>query len=112
VSVAEQITDAQERVLTEMEAAQKRVIEMNQRVAEAMVGLMPNNEMVKLPGLPGMDAMPEPTELVDRYFDFTSKMADANRAFYKEMLAVWTPKEEAPAKAPKKAAKKSTKKAS
>lgn len=106
MTVAEKMTETQERMLTGMGEAQGRMLEMNQRMAETVVGLMPKNEMFKMASLPGMDDMPRPAELVDSYFDFAAKMADANRSFYKEMVSIWAPKEAAEPTAPAKATSK------
>ncbi len=90
MSAMEQMTEAQDRVLRGMESAQEQVIEMNRRVAEAMTNMLPDGDRFSAPSLPGVDNMPRPDELIDRYFDFTAKMAEANRAFYKEMVSVWS----------------------
>ncbi|MGB5759584.1 MAG: hypothetical protein WBM50_21905 [Acidimicrobiales bacterium] len=113
MTVTEQMTEAQDRVLSTMEAAQGRVIEMNQRMAKALTGAMPKEgrfELPSLPSIPGFDEMPKPEVMIDRYFDFTAKIVEANRSFYKEMIGAWVPAaaEEA-TKAPK--AKKATKSA-
>jgi len=97
VTVTEQMTEAQERVLRGVEAAQDQMIDMNRRVAEAMTNILPDGDRFGSQSLPGVANMPKPNELIDRYFDFTAKMADANRSFYKEMVAVWAPSEQKPA---------------
>ena len=114
MTVAEQLTEAQDRMLTGMEAAQDRMIEMNKRMAEAITGAMPSSDrfnMSSLPGVPDTEDLPKPDEMIDRYFDFAAKVAEANRAFYKQMVSAWAAPE-SDVEAPKAAAKKSTKKAS
>ena len=106
MSVAEQMTETQERILSEVESAQDRMIEMNQRIAEAMTTILPG-ERYQLRSLPGMGELPHPKELVDTYFDFAAKMTEANRSFYKEMLEIWAP--EQPAEEVEKKATKATK---
>lgn len=104
MSVADQMTEAQDRMLSGMEAAQTRMIEMNQRIAEALSPMISLGSRFQVPG---MDEMPKPEELVDRYFDFTAKMAEANRAYYKELVDIWSgPAEEADEKADVKATEK------
>ena len=114
MSVAEQLTEAQDRLLTGMEAAQERMIEMNKRMADAITGAMPKSDRFaasSLPGMPDAEDLPKPDEMIDRYFDFTAKVAEANRSFYKEMVSAWaTPPSDV--EAPEAEAKKSTKKAS
>ena len=94
MSVTEQMTEAQDRVLRGVEAAQDQMIEMNRRIAEAMKNALPDGDRFSTPSLPGVDSLPKPDEFIDRYFDFAAKMAEANRAFYKEMVAVWAPADE------------------
>lgn len=90
MSVMDQMTEAQDRVLRRMESAQERVIEMNRRIAEAMTNVLPDGDRFSAPSLPGVDDLPKPDELIDRYYDFTAKMSEANRTFYKEMVSVWS----------------------
>lgn len=94
MSVIEQMTEAQDRVLRGMEAAQDQMIDMNRRAAEAMTNILPEGDRFSSPSLPVVDSLPKPDEFIDRYFDFTAKLAEANRSFYKEMVAVWAPVED------------------
>jgi len=87
VSVADQMMEAQDRVLSEMETAQSRMIEMNQSMAEALSPMMALGSRFQMPG---MEDIPKPEELIDRYFDFASKMAEANRTYYKELVEIWS----------------------
>jgi len=114
-TVAEQMTEAQERMLTGMEAAQERMIEMNKRMAEAITGVMPKSDrftVSSLPGMPDAEDLPKPEQMIDRYFDFTAKLAEANRAFYKEMVSAWAFPDSETEQAPKAAAKTTAKKTS
>ena len=112
MSVIEQMTEAQDRVLRSMESAQEQVIEMNRRIAEAMTNVLPDGDRFSASSLPGVDSMPSPDELIDRYFDFTAKMAEANRTFYKEMVSVWSGafEDEAPASTKGSSSKSASKK--
>lgn len=111
MNVSEQMQEAQDRVLTQVETAQDQVLEMNRRMAEAIAGVLPNGE---LPSLPFVSALPDPATVVDQSFDFAARMMDANQKFYREMVQVWTPEpteEPAPAKSGKAKATKTAKKA-
>lgn len=102
MTVVEQMNEAQERVLTGMETAQTRIIEMNRRVADAMTDALPDSDRLNLDSLPSFmtppEDLPRPEEMIDRYFDFTAKVAKANRAFYKEMIGIWVPAQSPKAK--------------
>ncbi|MGI9615216.1 MAG: hypothetical protein ACR2QO_20060 [Acidimicrobiales bacterium] len=109
MSATTQFDEVQDRVLSNVEAAQSRVLELNHNIADAVEDVLPT-ERFRLQSLPGLSEFPEPAELIDTYFDFTTKLAKVNRAFYKEMVGIWMPEPAKPAK--KTAAKKaSTKKA-
>ncbi|MGI9611698.1 MAG: hypothetical protein ACR2QO_02225, partial [Acidimicrobiales bacterium] len=91
--VIEQMTEAQERMLRGMETAQEQIIDVNRRVVEAMSNRLGEGDRLSVPTLPGSESLPQPDEFIDRYFDFTAKMAEANRSFYKEMVSIWVPEE-------------------
>lgn len=111
MTATSQIADVQERMLTTVEAAQDRVLELNRAAVEAISGVLPTDRF-NLPTIDGMPELPAPAELVENYFDFASRVTQANRNFATEMVTIWTQATEAPAAAPKKAkATKSTKKA-
>jgi hypothetical protein len=108
VSVIEQMSEAQERILKSMESAQEQIIDVNRRAAEAMSNRLAEGDRLSVPTLPGSENLPSPDEFIDRYFDFTAKMAEANRSFYKEMVSVWAPAEADTAKNTAKNTAKST----
>ena len=47
-----------------------------------------------IPAVPGVGDLPKADELVDSYFEFAGKLAEANRAFAKDLFAVWAPEAE------------------
>lgn len=111
MTATSQIADAQERMLTTVEAAQDRVLELNRAAVEAITGVLPTDRF-SMPTIDGMPELPAPTELVENYFDFASRVAQANRNFATEMVTIWTQTTKAPAPTPEKAkATKSSKKA-
>ena len=97
----EQIAD---RMIEAVETAQSRMIEANRLVARNIVDRFPADQ-VRVPALPGMPEFPAPAELVDSYFDFADRLNDANHAFARQMLTVWSPADEKATKAEKSAGK-------
>lgn len=95
MTVTEMITETQDRMLTELQAGQQRMVDFNKQMADAVQGFMPTQffDEDSLPSLPAMDDLPKPAEMIDGYFDFAAKLADANKAFYKELIEIWTPAE-------------------
>lgn len=95
MAVAELLTETQDRMLTELEANQQRIVEFNKKAVETFQGMIPTQLMdeVSMPSLPGMEDLPTPTEMVDNYFEFAGKLAGATQTFYKELFEVWTPAE-------------------
>lgn len=91
--VIEQMTEAQERMLRGMEAAQEQIVDVNRRVAEAMTNRLAESDRLSIPKLPGAESLPSPDEIIDRSFDFAAKIAETNRSFYKDMVSVWAPAE-------------------
>lgn len=106
MSVTERVSEVQERMISDVETAQTRVIELNQRIADGLTDLLP--EQFRLPTFEEFNA----AEMVDKYFDFAHRMTEANRAFYKEMAAIWMPVEKIDGPAQAKKATKATAKAS
>lgn len=105
-----------ERVIDTVETTQSRVIEVNRVVAENLIGLLPTDRF-NVPAVPGLAALPTPTEMVDSYFQFADRLNEANHTFSRRMVEAWNADEVAeksekaakPAKAATKTAKKSTK---
>ncbi len=95
MAVAELLTETQDRMLTELEANQQRIVEFNKKAAETFQGMIPSQLMdeIPMPSVPGMDELPTPTEMIDNYYEFAGKLAGATQAFYKELFDVWTPAE-------------------
>lgn len=96
MTATDQITDVQERVLDGFESAQARILEMNTNLADAVNGVI-DTEGFRVRRLPGMGELPPASELIDRYYDFATRLAEINRAFYKEMVRTWTVAEVKPA---------------
>lgn len=95
MTVTEMLTDAQDRMFTELEANQERVVEFNKKAAETFQGMIPTQllDEVSIPSLPGMEDLPSPTEMIDTSFEFAGKLAETTQAFYKELFDIWMPAE-------------------
>ena len=93
MTVLEQISGAQERVLTDVQTAQTRMVEMNQRFADAAEKFLPKVELPSTDSFPSVDDLPKREELVSTYFDFAAKMMAANRTFVEQIVGVWAPAE-------------------
>lgn len=101
-----------ERVIDTVETTQSRMIDVNRTVAENLIGLLPTDRFPsdRLPTVPGLDALPTPTELVDSYFSFADKLNEANHSFSRQLVEAWNV-EDSPAEAAKAPAKSTAKKA-
>jgi len=81
----QQLVEMQRQTIEQMKTAQDQIVEMNERVAESMMGMVP-----EMPA-PFAEYMPQPTEMVSNYFDFMGELRTANRAFVESMMAAWAP---------------------
>ena len=102
----------QERSNETFEAAQDRIVDLNETIAGFVVDRFPGQDLVER--LPLLDQLPTPASMLDRMWSVQSKalemqgeMIERNKVFAERLLASWEPKSAAkPA-----AAKSSTKKA-
>ena len=92
MALIDQIEKAQGQALVAITDSQKRALELNEKVADAVKGRMP---AVKLPFAA---AVPSPIDGVKLYFDFAGKLLASNRKFAEGVLSAWveTPKASAP----------------
>jgi len=95
----QQVLDMQAQTIDQMKAMQTQALEMNSRMAETIMGVMP-----EMPA-PFAEYLPDPVEMTANYFDFMGEMRDANREFMQSWIAAWTPNDKV-VKAPAKSAKK------
>jgi hypothetical protein len=93
VTVMEQLIEAQERVLADVQSAQSRVVEASQRLAETAGSWAPKVEFPSTDSLPSLGDLPKGEELAASYFEFAGKMLEINRAFVEQMIGVWRPAE-------------------
>jgi hypothetical protein len=91
MSVMEQVMDMQDRVLSDMQSMQERVIDLNKRAIEATSSL-PSLDFSSMPAMswvPDLDEAPKADALVSNYFEFAGKMLEANRAFTQQLVGTW-----------------------
>lgn len=95
----QQVLDMQSKAIEQMKSMQTQTLELNERIAETIVKMMP-----ELPA-PLAENLPEPADVVANYFDFVAELQSANREFVTSMVAAWFPAEAA-AKSTAKSSKK------
>jgi len=88
----QQMLEMQTNTIEQVKAVQSQALEINERMADAVVNMMP-----EMPA-PFAEYMPQPAEMMANYFDFLGEMGEANREFTKSMMTAWMPAETAPAK--------------
>jgi hypothetical protein len=96
MTVMEQLSEAQDRVIEDVKTAQARVVEANERFIETAGQWMPK---VELPSAETISVeLPKREDLVASYFDFASRMLEANRTFVEQLLGVWNTPQAKPVK--------------
>ncbi|MFT7646269.1 MAG: hypothetical protein ACI8Y4_001003 [Candidatus Poriferisodalaceae bacterium] len=98
MAVMDSVKEAQTRCIDQMKTVQEQVLSFNERIADTVLGAMPNIES------PFASYLPKPAEMVENYFAFMGQMHEANKEFASRIASTWE-RNEAPA-APKAAAKK------
>jgi hypothetical protein len=78
--------EVQDQVLDTVRKGQEAVVDALRGWTEAAGQLVPGTAY-----WPGADRFPTPTELVDRYFDFTGELLQAQREFAHKALQVTAP---------------------
>jgi hypothetical protein len=99
MAVMDSVKEAQTRSIEQVKTVQEQVISFNERVADTVLGALPNYQS------PFADYLPKPTEFVESYFGFLGQRHEANRDFAARLANIWERAEEG-APAPKAAAKK------
>lgn len=99
MAVIDSVKEAQTRSLEQIKTVQEQVISFNERVADTVLGAMPDFQS------PFGEYLPKPAEVVETYFAFMGQMHEANKDFASRIATIWERADEA-APAPKAAAKK------
>jgi len=79
----EQMTEMQNQGIEQMKSVQTQIAEFNERIADTVVGAMPDVPT------PFSDYVPSPREMVKSYFDFMGEVRNANREFVERVVTAW-----------------------
>ena len=82
-TMTEQITEVETRFLDGLTSIHEQLIEANAQAADRVHEL-------SVP-TPEVEIAIEPAEAVAHYFDFTTKLLEANRKFTEQLVATWYP---------------------
>ncbi len=94
MTMIDTIRDAQTRQIEQIRVAQEQIVEFNERIADTVMGSMPDVRS------PFAGYLPTPTEMVTSYFDFMGELHRANAEFALRMTKAWEVEDAAqPAKA-------------
>jgi hypothetical protein len=83
MTMTEQITEAEERILESITALHEQLVEANNQAAERL-------QELRVP-TPAADLPIKPADAVAHYYDFAGKLLDANRKFAEQVVAAWYP---------------------
>ena len=98
-----EITEAvQDQVLSALKVGQTAIVEGVRTWTDTVGGITP--ESLKAEAIPGLDALPDPKELMDVSFGFAEALLNTQKEFAQSLLAAAAPNGSA---APKAVAKKS-----
>lgn len=83
MTMIETIREAQARSIEQIRTAQEQVVEFNERIADTMLGVMPDFRS------PFAAYLPKPTEVVGAYYDFVGDLQKANADFALRLAKAW-----------------------
>ncbi|MDH3680547.1 MAG: hypothetical protein OEV40_11420 [Acidimicrobiia bacterium] len=89
MTVTERIDEVEARFIEGLTTLHERVVDANTQAAERLAALRPGT-----PATP--ENVPTATDVVSRYYDFASKVLEANRSFAEQLVAAWEPNAETP----------------
>ncbi len=91
MAVMDSIKEAQNRSIEQMKTLQEQVISVNERMADSVMGSMPDFSS------PFAQYLPRPAEMVETYFGFMGQLHEANKDFAARIVQVWERPENAAA---------------
>ena len=100
MAVMDTVKEAQDRSLETVKTVQEQVISFNERIADTVLGALPNYQS------PFGEYLPKPADVVENYFAFMGQMHEANKDFASRVASIWERAEEPAKPAAKAAAKK------
>ena len=83
MAVMDTVKEAQDRSLETVKTVQEQVISFNERIADTVLGSIPNYDS------PFGDYFPKPAEVVESYFGFMNQLQEANHEFANRMVEIW-----------------------
>lgn len=88
-TVMDSVREMQSRSLDAMKTAQEQMISFNERIADTMIGAMPNQASA-----PFAQYLPKPTEMVDAYYSYLGELYEANKDFATRVASAWEPSDD------------------
>ena len=91
-----EITEAvQDQVLSALKVSQTAIVEGIRTWTDTVGSVTP--ESLKTDAIPGLDALPDPKELMDASFGFAEALLNTQKEFAQNLLAAASPNGSAPA---------------
>ena len=91
MAVMDTVKEAQDRSLETVKTVQEQVISFNERIADTVLGALPNYQS------PFGEYLPKPAEVVDTYYAFVGEVYEANKEFAARIVQAWERPEDADA---------------
>ncbi|MGF1598661.1 MAG: hypothetical protein ACFCVK_17325 [Acidimicrobiales bacterium] len=83
MTMIDSIREMQTRSLDGMKSAQEQLVSYNERMADTVLGAMPDWDS------PFSQYLPKPSEMVDAYYTFLGELYEANKEFASRVAAAW-----------------------
>jgi hypothetical protein len=91
MTMIETARDLQTRYLDGVKSAQEQIVSYNERIADTVVGALPEWQT------PFAEYLPKPAEVVDTYYAFVGEIYEANKEFAARIVQAWERPEDADA---------------
>ena len=83
MTMTDSIREIQTRSLDQMKSAQEQIVSYNERIADTVVGALPDWQP------PFTEYLPSPTEVVKSYYSFIGELHQANLDFATRITSAW-----------------------
>lgn len=83
MNMIDTIRESQTRSLEQIRTSQEQIVEFNERIADTMLGAMPEWQS------PFSEYLPKPADMVSTYWDFVSELQKANAEFSMRLVKAW-----------------------
>ena len=91
MTMLDSVREMQTRSLEGMKSAQEQFVSYNERVADTIVGSLPEWQA------PFSQYLPKPTEVVDAYYSYLNELHETNKDFAARIASAWERPEQAEA---------------